>query len=186
MPSLVRVTGPNHIYISFAGTAQYLGTCETVPTYEDKPGYDNVMNAISGVIFPFNSTYQGTEMILQVANLTRYDEAIFSSFRQSPYPRTANTLGNESLLSRGTLMYGAFTPQLIVQNQFFGTVNAVAGDLPGYRFLNAQYMGGTPQVGGTTENKYSAIFYCRAVYDTSTRGFTCYTNDNAISSLTPN
>lgn len=187
MPSLVRVTGPNHIYINFAsGGLQYLGTCETVPEFEEVPAYDDVMNAISGSVYPIDVTYQGLELILTIKNLTRYDETVFAGFRTSPFPAVAGTNGAETLLTRGSLIYGRNTYQLIVQNPFFGTANAVAGDVPGYRFLWAQYAGGTPQVGGTTENKYTAIFKCRAVYDPITRGFSCYTQDTAISSYVPN
>lgn len=181
MPSLIRVSGPVHVFVA----GGYLGTAETTPDYQETPHYEGVMNTIAGSQVPMEEIFQGLDLTISMI-LTRYDETVFAGIRTAPLPINAGVPGNESGLSRGATMYGRFTGQLILQNSFFGTANALPGDFPGYRFLYAKYAGSKPIQGGTSANKLAIVFECKSVYQPSTRTFQCYTNDAAISALTPN
>lgn len=183
MPALSRTTGPCHVYIQpNNGQVVYLGTTERVPELEDNPEYEALMNGLSGTKYPFDTYYQGTFLTISCL-FTRYDEVVYNSIRQAPL---SSSLGSESMLSRGASMNGRFTFRLVIQNQFYNTVNGNVGDLPGYSFIYAQYMKGTPLFGGTSGNKYGMVFQCNSVYNPQTRGFICYNNDTSISSLQPN
>jgi len=181
MPALVRVSGPNDIYIGFKSnngqtvSYTYFGTCEMVPQYEEKKNFAPVMNALSGAMLPFNELYQGTDWAVSM-NLTRYDELVAQALKTAPFPLVANTPGTDSYISRGSLMYERFANEVVVVNTFYGTANAVVNDLPGYRFYVGLYMGGNPSPGGTLANQLAVTFLCRNIFDPSTRSFSLYTN----------
>lgn len=182
MASLVRVSGPLHIYVVNQSQTYYLGSPEDVPEYEEMPFYRGVKNSISGANLNFDETFDGFEGKLSFV-LTRYDEAVLSLLRRAP---NSTVIGKESPLSRGSLMYGNWTRQLIVQNSFFGTTNAQADDLPGYRFLFAKLAGHVPTPGGTGGNRIGMVWECKSKWNPTTREFEAYTNDAAISQLIPN
>jgi hypothetical protein len=127
--------------------------------------------------------HQGSDMILKCL-FTRYDEDVFTLLRTTPF---SPLMGGDAPLTRGSQMYGRFTFPLVVQNQFFGTANALPGDLPGYRFANAMYLNSIPNGGGTAGAKLGIVFRCVSAYVPQTRSFICYTNvASQISGLTPN
>lgn len=172
MASYIRVAGPQQIYVIAGGTTCYLGTTEIAPTFEERPRYIGILNAIAGQSLPMQEFYQGTDLVVNCL-FTRYDEAVATLIRTAP---RSSTMGLETGLSRGTGAYGNSTFQLVIVNQFYGTVNAVPGDLPGYLFYYAKYEGGTPSPNGTVGNKYGMVFTCSSVYNSTTRGFDLFTN----------
>lgn len=182
MASLVRVSGPLHIYVVASGTATYLGSPDDVPQYDEIYHYRAVMNSISGANIPINETFDGIKLMLKMV-LTRYDETAVNALRTAPF---AAALGEEAAISRGSLMYGRFTRQIVVQNSFFGTNNAAADDLPGYRFVNCKLAGAVPAPGGTGGNSYGLVFECLPLYDPTTRKFLTFQNDAAIAQYVPN
>jgi hypothetical protein len=181
MPALVRVSGPNDIYIGFKSangslvTYSYFGTCEMVPNYEERKNFGSVMNALSGSILPFDELYQGSDWVVTM-QLTRYDELVAQALKTAPFPLVTATPGGDSRLSRGSLMYNRFAVEVVVVNTFFGTANGLPDDLPGYRFYIGLYMGSNPSPGGTLANNLGVSFLCRNLFDPLTRGFAVYTN----------
>lgn len=114
--------------------------------------------------------------------LTRFDQDVINGL-MSASPVGVAAVGTESRLARGSLTYGRRNGQFIVANDFYGTVNAVAGDLPGYRFINAKMAILNIADQGTTATKWGVVVQANPLYNVSTRGFTLYTNDTAITSL---
>lgn len=192
MPALVRVSGPVHHFIQFYGnggaqTPVYLGTAEKTPEYEEHPRYVAVMNSLAGSTLAFDETWDGSNMIIKTT-LTRYDQVVYQALRNAPFAPgyDANgqlgVVGQETNLSRGTLMYNRF-PRLILANSFFGTPNAKPDDFAGYLFYSAKYNAGIPGQGGTNANSLGLVFECMNVFQTNAPnkfGFACFSTTDPI------
>lgn len=204
MPSkaLPRVSGPVHIYVSFAyptlaslntipNNVLYLGTCEVTPEYSERLYYKKLQNEMACESLPLDETKEGYDFLITLV-LTSYNESVRQTILK--HVTDSDTLGIEDVSDRGKTVYGSNTVQLILQNQFYNTSNSQPDDLPGYIFYYAKLAASTPVQGGTTENKLGMIFECASglLYPSfgnfkkfSNGKFLCYGNPSSISSLIP-
>lgn len=92
------VAGPCHIYLGVGvGYAPlYLGTAERSPRILIRPHFADVFNDIMGQMIPYDKVFQGEDGFV-LADLTRWNEAVFNAYQARP------RLGQRGTLQPGDL-----------------------------------------------------------------------------------
>ena len=151
----IHTTGPIHHYIRASGTygtgdIWYLGTCETQPVLRINRYSKAVFNDIAGRSVPIQETHDGHDADLGLA-LSRFSQLAYLQLQK--YSDSNNSVyeanGDETFLSRGSLVYGARTFELWQWFSFYNTVAAQNSMPCGYYFPQCKLVAHNPEKWGS-------------------------------------
>lgn len=143
----IHTTGPIHHYLRASGTfgtgdIWYLGTCETQPVLRINRYSKAVFNDIAGRSIPIQETHDGHDADIGLA-LSRFSQLAYLQLQK--YSDSANSIyegnGDETFLSRGSLVYGPRTFELWQWFSFYNTPAAQANMPAGYYFPQCKLVG---------------------------------------------
>lgn len=167
-------TGPVFVYVN----RKYLGTGERAPRRRHEAAYSAMMNDLSGVVHPFDMTYQGRIGIVTV-RLTRWDyDVLLDLYERAKPPIGAG--GFDGLDQWGTIgsfavLEGASAELALVYP--YGTLKPAMNNMPrGYRYPVAVLETDEEQP-GTNALHVDLTWRCIGQYDNVTGNITLYDHD---------
>lgn len=194
MSALFQVPGPSHILVRFpttqsnsygndaagiqANTIYYLGTAEVSPQLRIEPVYEPVINDVGSDAAPTDLIYKGTGNAVLVADINRFQYAIYRAMANRPRHAGAPHQYGETPLDVAALVnqsnFGCGF-DLWIYHSYFGTVNATNDLPPGYFFPQNVVLAGPDDLNmGARVQKIRMVWRVQRKYIPSTRSFLFY------------
>ena len=183
MPGAFQFTpGPIHLFARFRNntTADYLGTSVVCPEPEGEKFKLPVMNDLSGRSVPFQLVQDG-ESHMVMATMNRFDITVYRAIRALESGGAG--LGFEGPFARGTLVMGVSDFELILVNQYAGTVvqgfsgtagSATADLNAGRRYFSSNLRKYKESTAGNRVLEIALAIECQNIFVPLTGGFALY------------
>jgi len=171
--------GPQELFVRFRGTSQwqFVGTAVQAPEPELTPNFLEVFNDYGGRLTPFNLVYDGETGLVPIV-VNRMDLQVCRSLRDmAGTAGNLNAFGVDSMLERGSLVFGIYDFELALKNMFYGTINAVPGDVPGRKYHSAVLGAYKESTVGTRVLECAMVFRVNNIFLGPDTGFKMYTED---------
>lgn len=174
------VSGPVHVFVGIGGYAgstsamltknpAYLGTGERAPRPSFRPGFEPLMNDVTGTRIPYDWVFEGEEALVTV-RLTRWDENVLFAM-QNRVGAAGQARGLNLANDIGTLMIteGAAFPLWLLFPfgvPGIGKPAMIGGGMPqGYHFY-AAFLEGPDDMDqlGTNPRTVDLVWHCGRVF----------------------